>query len=149
MEMKIGPRLNDLLEQKKLSFEDLIAEFFRTIGITHALFGQMEGMSDSKPTQPVQDAYLSLDFEATRTSECRSVLERVLLRFKAQEKLDRHNAQNHPDLKQSVAAQEIWIWALQEAINISEHEGVRQGTALSDFLRTNPPSVEGAAEDER
>lgn len=148
MEMNIGPRLKNLLEQKKLSYDDLIAEFFRTVGITHATFGQMEGLLGAKPDQPVQDLYLAPDFKLSRASECRSLLERVLLRFRAQQNMDRHNAKNHPDLEHNVATQGIWIWALQESVNIAEHEGVGQGTALSDLLRKIPPSVEGDVDDE-
>src|SRR5256885_1353490 len=102
MEMRIGPGLEKLLAEKGLSFKDLIVEFFNTIPITHLHVGQAAGIGQA--VGAVADKDLQQDLYVAHASPPRSLLERILVRFKAQHALDREALPRHPEFKASVDA---------------------------------------------
>lgn len=167
MEMQIRDELLARLKAKELTFEDLFAELYRVLALSHSGVGISEAPAAELP---VLDGHLQIDAGASGNQYPRSVLERVLWRFRGQYWMDKHNLENYAgkqpdpkveaerhrlgigsleDHKKWVACQEVWIWVLQQEANIVEHGTLDSIIATQERMRREKEKGEDRPEGDK
>jgi hypothetical protein len=160
MKTSIRADMHEKLKASGLTFEALFAELVRVLSVTHMPVGFCAG-SPADQTLGI-DNMLQADMQLNDNVPPRSLMERLLWRFKAQHVVDKHNLENHKrhfkdvtnDAERSrlgidlmsrcVACQGIWIWALKEGTNIVEHQAIASAVAIQERKRED----EGDRKDE-